>query len=216
MGLTVKAPIQITLTLPENWQECKTPQELAYWLIARFDELAPTHDIEDIRNSLADIFNRLDLSDNDISALESITSLHTSQLTAHGERLEGLELSRAYLAQEIQGLLGVVSYVADVQKIDARGNSTFNINASEYPARRYCILVDVHETINFTLSEDIADGDYLDFVFQGSREGLFDFVLNVPDYPPIVISLTDTTLYMQIVNFNGSYRYKIIYDYIVG
>ena len=35
--MTLSIPIHQSITLPDRWQACKTPQELSYWLIAKFE-----------------------------------------------------------------------------------------------------------------------------------------------------------------------------------
>ena len=38
MSKTIKIPVQMPLTLPDNWQDCTTAQQLAYWILADFEE----------------------------------------------------------------------------------------------------------------------------------------------------------------------------------
>lgn len=37
MSMTLSIPIKQQITLPDAWQACRTPQELSYWLIAKFE-----------------------------------------------------------------------------------------------------------------------------------------------------------------------------------
>lgn len=37
--MQLNIPVHQTITLPDAWQACRTPQELSYWLIAKFNEI---------------------------------------------------------------------------------------------------------------------------------------------------------------------------------
>lgn len=38
MSKTIQIPVHMPLTLPDNWQDCTTAQQLAYWILADFEE----------------------------------------------------------------------------------------------------------------------------------------------------------------------------------
>ena len=38
MSKTIQIPVQMPLTLPDNWQDCTTAQQLAYWILADFED----------------------------------------------------------------------------------------------------------------------------------------------------------------------------------
>lgn len=38
MSKTIQIPVHMPLTLPDNWQDCTTAQQLAYWILAEFEE----------------------------------------------------------------------------------------------------------------------------------------------------------------------------------
>lgn len=61
MSMTLNIPVHTTITLPDDWQSCKTPQELSYWIIAKFDEFeTELSRIQDIVNSIESLEGRLD------------------------------------------------------------------------------------------------------------------------------------------------------------
>ena len=51
MSRTLLIPVRQTITLPDNWQACRTPQELSYWLISQFDEFE--HNVETLAADVA-------------------------------------------------------------------------------------------------------------------------------------------------------------------
>ena len=51
MSRTLSIPIHQTITLPDEWQACRTPQELSYWLISQFDEFE--HEVETLAADVA-------------------------------------------------------------------------------------------------------------------------------------------------------------------
>ena len=53
MSKTLSIPIRQTITLPDNWQACRTPQELSYWLIAQFEEFES--DVSDLETAVGSL-----------------------------------------------------------------------------------------------------------------------------------------------------------------
>lgn len=206
MGLTIKAPVQITLTLPENWQECKTPQELAYWLIARFDELAQTHDIEDIREDIASILNELEGHDERITTAQRAVDILDDFATRLGERVDGLELSRAAFAQELAGVSASVALLSEVQTVDVRGYQNYQLSVGYYGAKRFLIKANILEYINIILEEDIQDGDYLEFVIVG-RVGSVNASFNSNSGATLLMSLDGNSVTRVYKTGDTSYHY---------
>ena len=56
MSKTIQVPVQMPLTLPDNWQDCTTAQQLAYWILAEFQEFeqgqATKEDISELSNAI--------------------------------------------------------------------------------------------------------------------------------------------------------------------
>lgn len=84
MSLNLNIPITQTLTLPDNWQACKTPQELSYWIIAKFEGF--TSSLTDINNALSQFDSMIktntdNIATNDAEIAEiktSIANINTS------------------------------------------------------------------------------------------------------------------------------------------
>lgn len=56
MSKTIQIPVHMPLTLPDNWQDCTTAQQLAYWILADFEEFkagqATKEDIATLSNAI--------------------------------------------------------------------------------------------------------------------------------------------------------------------
>lgn len=56
MSKTIQIPVQMPLTLPDNWQDCTTAQQLAYWVLADFEEFkagqATKEEIAELSNAI--------------------------------------------------------------------------------------------------------------------------------------------------------------------
>ena len=56
MSKTIQIPVQMPLTLPDNWQDCTTAQQLAYWILADFEDFkagqATKQEIAELSNAI--------------------------------------------------------------------------------------------------------------------------------------------------------------------
>lgn len=56
MSKTIQIPVQMPLTLPDNWQDCTTAQQLAYWILADFEDFkagqATKEEIAELSNAI--------------------------------------------------------------------------------------------------------------------------------------------------------------------
>ena len=77
MSLNLNIPITQTLTLPDNWQACKTPQELSYWIIAKFDNF--TTQFTEINNAMSALQSMIETNTNNIATNDAeIAEIKTS------------------------------------------------------------------------------------------------------------------------------------------
>lgn len=77
MPLNLNIPITQTLTLPDNWQACKTPQELSYWIIAKFEGF--TSSLTDINNALSSLNSMIETNTDNIATNDAeIAEIKTS------------------------------------------------------------------------------------------------------------------------------------------
>lgn len=56
MSKTIQIPVHMPLTLPDNWQDCTTAQQLAYWILAEFEEFkagqATKEEVAELSNAI--------------------------------------------------------------------------------------------------------------------------------------------------------------------
>lgn len=77
MSLNLNIPITQTLTLPDNWQACKTPQELSYWIIAKFEGF--TSSISEINSALTELRSMIETNTGNIATNDAeIAEIKTS------------------------------------------------------------------------------------------------------------------------------------------
>lgn len=128
MALTLDIPVRTSITLPDNWQDCQTPQQLSYWLIARFDELAKTSNINELKEMVTELRAyvdtydaRIDELDNvdvslgeDITALEQSISTLRATLTTLENFLSDIDNTLTNLVRDVEG------NTSDITTVDRR------------------------------------------------------------------------------------------------
>ena len=71
MSKTIQIPVQMPLTLPDNWQDCTTAQQLAYWILADFEEFkagqATKEEIATLSNAINQLSKVVDTKANKIT-----------------------------------------------------------------------------------------------------------------------------------------------------
>ena len=71
MSKTIQIPVQMPLTLPDNWQDCTTAQQLAYWILAEFEEFkagqATKEEIATLSNAINQLSKTVDTKANKIT-----------------------------------------------------------------------------------------------------------------------------------------------------
>ena len=64
MSKTIQIPVHMPLTLPDNWQDCTTAQQLAYWILAEFEEFkvgqATKEEIAELSNAINQLSKTVD------------------------------------------------------------------------------------------------------------------------------------------------------------
>lgn len=64
MSKTIQIPVHMPLTLPDNWQDCTTAQQLAYWILAEFEEFkvgqATKAEIAELSNAINQLSKTVD------------------------------------------------------------------------------------------------------------------------------------------------------------
>ena len=105
--MTLSIPIHQSITLPDRWQACKTPQELSYWLIAKFETFEA--DVEAAAAAAAE------------ASHEAQTALAAAQAAA-ADATQALNAISNLDAQVVQLSARVTSLAADITA--AEGNIT--------------------------------------------------------------------------------------------
>lgn len=59
MSKTIQIPVHMPLTLPDNWQDCTTAQQLAYWILADFEEFKAGQATKEEIAQLSNAINQL-------------------------------------------------------------------------------------------------------------------------------------------------------------
>ena len=71
MSKTIQIPVHMPLTLPDNWQDCTTAQQLAYWILADFEEFkagqATKEEIAELSNAINQLSKTVDTKANKIT-----------------------------------------------------------------------------------------------------------------------------------------------------
>lgn len=136
MALTLKIPVRQQITLPDNWQECLTPQELSYWLIAKFETMGG--DLTSLQSEFEDIKAKFAILQSDQMALQR-------QIQQNADTIQTLE--------------NQIKLVPLFQH-----NLTFNINTATGGSNSDCTLqlITQSSTPITSLSNDLRSlyGDY--------------------------------------------------------
>ena len=71
MSKTIQIPVHMPLTLPDNWQDCTTAQQLAYWILADFEDFkagqATKEEIATLSNAINQLSKTVDTKANKIT-----------------------------------------------------------------------------------------------------------------------------------------------------
>ena len=59
MSKTIQIPVHMPLTLPDNWQDCTTAQQLAYWILADFEDFKAGQATKEEIATLSNAINQL-------------------------------------------------------------------------------------------------------------------------------------------------------------
>lgn len=76
MSKTIQIPVHMPLTLPDNWQDCTTAQQLAYWILAEFEEFkagqATKEEITELSNAINQLSKVVDTKADKITVAPAI------------------------------------------------------------------------------------------------------------------------------------------------
>lgn len=76
MSKTIQIPVHMPITLPDNWQDCTTAQQLAYWILAEFEEFkvgqATKEEIAELSNAINQLSKTVDTKADKITVAPAI------------------------------------------------------------------------------------------------------------------------------------------------
>lgn len=119
MSKQLSIPIRQTITLPDDWQACRTPQELSYWLIAELEDVITRletvermgPEVEDAKRKATEaleiarrVENGLGNLDARVVTLEAQMVTVYSDIVNHDTRLSTLETGVRGLESTVSGL----------------------------------------------------------------------------------------------------------------
>ena len=105
MSLNLNIPITQTLTLPDSWQACKTPQELSYWIIAKFDNF--TTQFTEINNAMSALQSMIKTNTDNIATNDAEIAEIKNTLTSINSDIETLQTDYNTLNTDLTTLYGL-------------------------------------------------------------------------------------------------------------
>ena len=210
MSLNLNIPITQTLTLPDNWQACKTPQELSYWIVAKFENF--TSSLTDINNALSQLNSMIEtntdnIATNDAEIVEIKTSIANINTTL-GEINTSIEtlnddyglLHSNYMA--ISNRLAAVEDVAgDIPTIKTditELQTTTSENATS--------INTINNYLTLLKKTDVETAFYREYNFYNDYD---DMALNQYKLP-LSINRCYSTIFIKVSNVDS--RLKIVAD----
>lgn len=146
MSRTLSIPVHQTITLPDNWQACRTPQELSYWLISQFDEFE--HEVETLAASFATL-------QGDVDNLEdTVSNIDTRLVVVEGQINNPTDGILATLAALATADAAINAHLDDTDhNVSANAASIYQLNVDITAIN--ADLVNIHDVL-ITYGSDIA------------------------------------------------------------
>ena len=104
MSMNLNIPITQTITLPDSWQACKTPQELSYWIIAKFDNF--TTQFTEINNAMSALQSMIETNTNNIATNDAEIAEIKNTLTSINSNIATLQTDYNTLNTDLTALYG--------------------------------------------------------------------------------------------------------------
>lgn len=105
MSMNLNIPITQTITLPDSWQACKTPQELSYWIIAKFDNF--TTQFTEINNAMSALQSMIETNANNIATNDAEIAEIKNTLTSINSDIATLQTDYNTLNTDLTTLHGL-------------------------------------------------------------------------------------------------------------
>lgn len=105
MSMNLNIPITQTITLPDSWQACKTPQELSYWIIAKFDNF--TTQFTEINNAMSALQSMIETNTDNIATNDAEIAEIKNTLTSINSNIATLKTDYNTLNTDLTTLSGL-------------------------------------------------------------------------------------------------------------
>lgn len=105
MSMNLNIPITQTITLPDSWQACKTPQELSYWIIAKFDNF--TTQFTEINNAMSALQSMIETNTDNIATNDAEIAEIKNTLTSINSKIATLQTDYNTLNTDLTTLSGL-------------------------------------------------------------------------------------------------------------
>ena len=149
MSRTLSIPVRQTITLPDNWQACRTPQELSYWLISQFDEFE--HEVETLAADIATLQSDVDGLEDTVSNIDARLVVVEGQIN---NPVDGILATLAALAAADVAINAHLDDTDHNVSSNAAGIYQLNVDVTAINAD----LVNIHDVL-VTYGSDISDLD---------------------------------------------------------
>ena len=149
MSRTLSIPVRQTITLPDNWQACRTPQELSYWLISQFDEFE--HEVETLAADIATLQGDVDNLEDTVSNIDARLVVVEGQINNPTDGILATLAALAAADAEINAHLDDTDHNVSS---NAAGIYQLNVDVTAINAD----LVNIHDVL-VTYGSDISDLD---------------------------------------------------------
>ena len=149
MSRTLSIPVRQTITLPDNWQACRTPQELSYWLISQFDEFE--HEVETLAADIATLQSDVDGLEDTVSNIDARLVVVEGQIN---NPVDGILATLAALAAADVAINAHLDDTDHNVSSNAAGIYQLNVDVTAINAD----LVNIHDVL-VTYGSDMSDLD---------------------------------------------------------
>ena len=225
MSMNLNIPITQTITLPDSWQACKTPQELSYWIIAKFDNF--TTQFTEINNAMSALQSMIETNTNNIATNDAEITGIKNTLTSINSDIETLrtdyntlntDLTTLYgLHQQLSNkVAGIEDAVADLPSIKTNIQTLLRISKPHFYNNSTVSIPVSGDYMNLQtiviLNSAMDYRQFINVAFNESKQPLgLSFIVyynsdyNVPfSHYDSTISGTDITTEMESTSIDGS------------
>lgn len=205
--MQLNIPVHQTITLPDAWQACKTPQELSYWLIAKLDGIQTDIDsvseaikefpalqsqMSALNESFTTLSNTVNTMNSDIGGLRADVQQNAENISGAEDRIATNTGSIIDLKRDLTWYIKHVSVYVRVGGNPLRALFDYYASTDRVPSSFSDMISDMHT--NPTLPTDLvqASGTY---VVQGAGQGVIIGYVFESDSIKVYYSVAGTPMF---------------------